>query len=239
MKKVSWVLDADIQGFFDTSEHEWLVKFIEHRVADRRVVRLIQKWLRAGVLEDGKRTRSEVGTVQGGSVSPLLANLYLHYIFDLWVQQWRRKRAHGDVVVVRYSDDFIVGFQHRQDAEQFLTELRERFAKFGLRLHPDKTRLIEFGRFTEANCRRRGEGKRSVVLGHIHYYGVPMNSRSLNAFRMAVARLWVAPCSAEASAIVCRGRGCSASLLGGFPLPVSVIPIPGCVLALLPEARAG
>jgi RNA-directed DNA polymerase len=146
-RKVSWVLDADIRGFFDMLSQEWLVRFVEHRVADRRVVRLIQKWLRAGVLEDGKRIVSEVGTVQGGSISPLLANLYLHHVFDLWVQRWRKRQARGDVVVVRFGDDFVVGFQHRHEAERFLAELRERFAKFGLELHPDKTRLIPFGRF--------------------------------------------------------------------------------------------
>lgn len=172
-KKVSWVLDADIRGFFDTLDHGWLVKFVEHRVGDRRVVRLIQKWLNAGVLEDGRVTRSEVGTVQGGSVSPLLANIYLHYVFDLWVQQWRKKRARGDVIVVRFADDFVVGFQHRQDAERFLLELRERFAKFALELHPDKTRLIEFGRFAAENRRRRGEGKPASFnfLGFTHICG--------------------------------------------------------------------
>jgi group II intron reverse transcriptase/maturase len=158
-KKVNWVLDADIRGFFDTLDHGWLVQFVEHRVADRRVVRLIQKWLAAGVLEDGKRTQREVGTVQGGSVSPLLANLYLHFVFDLWFQRWRRKQAQGDMVAVRWADDFVVGFQHRSEAERFLTELRERFAKFGLELHPDKTRLIEFGRFANENRCARGEGK--------------------------------------------------------------------------------
>ncbi len=247
-KKVNWVLDADVRAFFDTLVHGWLVKFIEHRVADRRVVRLIQKWLNAGVLEDGKRIRSEVGTVQGGSISPLLANVYLHYVFDLWVQRWREKQARGDVVVVRWADDFVVGFQHRDEAERFLAELRERFAKFGLDLHPDKTRLIEFGRFAESNRSGRGGGKpetfdflgfthscaktragkftvlrqtmrkrwqaklkevrrelrrrmhdpipeqgaylRSVVGGHIRYYGVPMNGRSLEAFRFAVGWIW-------------------------------------------------
>jgi len=169
-KKVNWVLDADIRAFFDTLDHGWLVKFVEHRVADRRVVRLIQKWLSAGVLEDGKRTRSEVGTVQGGSVSPLLANVYLHYVFDLWVQRWRKTRAHGDVVVVRFADDFVVGFEHRTEAERFLTELRERFAEFGLELHPDKTRLIEFGRFADRDRRRRGGGKPETFnfLGFTH-----------------------------------------------------------------------
>src|SRR5438093_130179 len=157
-KKVNWVLDADIRGFFDNLVHGWLVKFIEHRVADRRVVRLIQKWLNAGVLEDGKRMQSEVGAVQGGSVSPLLANVYLHYVFDLWVQRWR-KAASGDVIIVRFADDFVLGFQHRYEAEQFLDDLRERFAKFGLELHPDKTRLIEFGRYATQNRTRRGGGK--------------------------------------------------------------------------------
>jgi len=169
-KKVNWVLDADVRAFFDTLVHGWLVKFIEHRVADRRVVRLIQKWLSAGVLEDGKRIRSEVGTVQGGSISPLLANVYLHYVFDLWVHRWRKKQARGDVVVVRWADDFVVGFQHRDEAERFLAELRERFAKFGLELHPDKTRLIEFGRFAESNRRGRGGGKPETFdfLGFTH-----------------------------------------------------------------------
>jgi RNA-directed DNA polymerase len=169
-KKVNWVLDADIQSFFDTLNHEWLVKFVEHRVADRRVVRLVQKWLRAGVLEDGRRTHSEQGTVQGGSVSPLLANIYLHYVFDLWVQRWRRKQAKGEVIVVRFADDFVVGFEHRSEAEKFLEELTERFARFGLLLHPDKTRLIEFGRHAERNRRDRGDGKPPTFnfLGFTH-----------------------------------------------------------------------
>ena len=131
------------------------MKFVEHRVADRRVVRLIQKWLTAGVLEEGKRIQSEVGTVQGGSISPLLANLYLHYVFDLWVQRWRQKQARGDVIVVRFADDFVVGFEHRHEAERFLAELRERFAKFALELHPDKTRSIEFGRFARTGSAQR------------------------------------------------------------------------------------
>ncbi|HKY31008.1 MAG TPA: group II intron reverse transcriptase/maturase [Candidatus Polarisedimenticolia bacterium] len=247
-RKVNWALDADIRSFFDTLSHGWLVKFVEHRVADRRVVRLIQKWLSAGVLEDGERTCSEVGTVQGGSISPLLANVYLHYVFDLWVQRWRTKQGRGDVVVVRFCDDFVVGFEHRVEAERFLAELRERFARFGLELHPDKTRLIEFGRYADRDRRRRGAGKpesfnflgfthsctktrsgkftvlrqtmrtrwqaklkevkaelrrrlhdsvpeqgaylRSVVGGHIRYYGVPMNGPALNAFRFAVGWTW-------------------------------------------------
>ena len=247
-KKVHWVLDADIRGFFDALDHEWLVKFIEHRIADRRIVRLIREWLEAGVLEGGEQIQSEVGTVQGGSISPLLANIYLHYVFDLWVQRWRRKEAKGQVIVVRWADDFIVGFEHRSEAERFLSELGGRFARFGLALHPDKTRLIEFGRFAAPNREWRGEGKpetfnflgfthicgqtrgrkftvlretmrkrwqaklkevyaelwrrmhdpvpeqgaylRSVIMGHVRYYGVPMNGPSVAAFRKEVCWLW-------------------------------------------------
>jgi RNA-directed DNA polymerase len=178
-RRVSWVLDADIRGFFDALNHEWLVKFIEHRIADRRVVRLIQKWLSAGVLEDGKRTRAETGTVQGGSVSPLLANVYLHYVFDLWIGQWRKRQARGDVIVVRYADDFVVGFEHRHEAERFLADLQTRFAKFGLELHPDKTRLIEFGRFADTNRKRRGGGKPETFdfLGFTHSCGKTRRGR--------------------------------------------------------------
>ena len=172
-KKVNWVLGADIRDFFGSLTHEWLVKFVEHRIGDKRVVRLIQKWLAAGVLEDGKRVRSEVGTVQGGSVSPLLANIYLHYVLDLWAQQWRKTQAQGDMVIVRFADDFVVGFEHRQEAERFLAELRERFAQFGLELHPDKTRLIEFGRHADKNRRDRGDGKPESFnfLGFTHISG--------------------------------------------------------------------
>jgi RNA-directed DNA polymerase len=248
-KKVNWVLDLDIRGFFDTIDHGWLVKFVEHRIADRRVVRLIQKWLNAGVLEDGKRIRVEVGTPQGGSASPLLANIYLHYVFDLWAQNWRRKQARGDIVLVRFADDVVVGFQHQAEAERFRAELEERFGTFHLELHPQKTRLLEFGPFAAEHRRRRGEGKpetfdflgfthicvkkrsngmftvlrqtvrkrlqaklgevkaelrrrmhkpvpemgkwlRSVVVGHVRYYGVPMNGPALQLFRFQVGRLW-------------------------------------------------
>ena len=157
-RKVNWVFDADIRGYFDAISHEWLVKLIEHRIADRRVVRLIQKWLSAGVLEDGEWRSSEVGTPQGGGISPLLANVYLHYVFDLWVRDWRRQ-AKGDVIVVRFADDIIVGFQHEWEARRFWNELRERFAAFGLELHPEKTRLLEFGPFAAANRKRNGRGK--------------------------------------------------------------------------------
>jgi len=172
-KKVKWVLDADIREFFDRLDHGWLVKFVEHRVADRRVVRLIQKWLKAGVLEDGETVRVERGAVQGGSISPFLANVYLHYVFDLWLQNWRKRSARGDVVAVRYADDFVVGFEHRDEAERFLAELRERFARFGLELHPDKTRLLEFGRYAVTNRKRRGQGKPETFdfLGFIHICG--------------------------------------------------------------------
>src|ERR1700682_1197380 len=172
-QKVNWVLDADVRSFFDAMVHEWAVTFVEHRIGDKRVIRLIRKWLTAGVLEDGTWTEVDQGTPQGGSLSPLLANAYLHYVFDLWVQQWRKKRAHGDVVVVRFADDFIVGFQHRTDAERFLVELKERFLKFGLELHPEKTRLLEFGRFAEQNRKRRGEGKPETFdfLGLTHISG--------------------------------------------------------------------
>jgi group II intron reverse transcriptase/maturase len=247
-RKVNWVLDADIRGYFDAIDRGWLVKFVEHRIADRRVVRLIQKWLNAGVLEDETRTWSETGTPQGGSASPLLANVYLHYVFDLWVQRWRRTQARGDVIVVRFADDIILGFQYRSDAARFRNELAERFRKFGLELHPDKTRLLEFGPYAAENRRRCGGGKpatfdflgfthicgkkrsgrftvlrqtkrkrlqaklaevkvelqrrlhdpvpkvgawlRSVVEGHIRYYGVPMNYPALALFRYRVGWLW-------------------------------------------------
>jgi group II intron reverse transcriptase/maturase len=178
-KKVNWVLDCDIRGFFDAISHEWLVRFVEHRIADRRILRLIQKWLSAGVMEEGQWTESEEGTPQGATVSPLLANLYLHYVFDQWVQQWRKRRARGEVVVTRYADDFIVGFQNRADAEQFLEELRERLRKFSLELHPDKTRLIEFGRY--AAERRKGCGERKPetfhFLGFAHSCGKSKRGR--------------------------------------------------------------
>jgi group II intron reverse transcriptase/maturase len=178
-KNVNWVLDADIRDFFGQLDRAWLKKFLEHRIADTRILRLIDKWLAAGVLEDGVWTRSEVGSPQGASVSPLLANVYLHYVFDLWADWWRRRFAHGDVIVVRWADDFTVGFEYRQDAERFLGELRERFAKFGLELHPDKTRLIEFGRFAAGNRGRRGQSKPETFdfLGFTHICGKTRTGR--------------------------------------------------------------
>ena len=248
-RNVNWVLDVDIRGFFDTIDHGWLMTFVEHRIADRRVGRLIQKWLRAGVLEEGKRRRMEEGTPQGGSASPLLANIYLHYAFDLWIQAWRQKQARGDIIVVRFADDIVLGFQVKADAKRFWTELAERFRTFRLELHPEKTRLLEFGPFAAEHRKKRGQGKpetftflgfthicgkkrsngrftvlrqtmrtrlqaklsevkaeltrrlpdpipavgtwlRSVVAGHIRYYGVPMNSPALSMFRFQVGRLW-------------------------------------------------
>jgi group II intron reverse transcriptase/maturase len=159
LRRVNWVLDADLCDFFTSLDQSWLVKFLEHRIADRRVLRLIQKWLRAGVIEDGEWSLTETGAAQGASVSPLLSNVYLHYVFDLWADQWRRRNARGDVILVRFADDYVAGFEHREDAERFLAGLRERFAKFGLELHPEKTRLIEFGRLAARNRARRGDSK--------------------------------------------------------------------------------
>jgi len=170
-RKVSWVLDADIRSFFDTLDHTWLMKFVEHRIADPRVLRLIRKFLRAGVSEDGQWSKTEVGTPQGAVISPLLANIYLHYVLDLWVHWWRSHRARGEVYIVRYCDDFVLGFQYRSDAQQFQGELAQRLAKFSLELHPGKTRLIEFGRFAAADRKKRGQGKPETFdfLGFTHY----------------------------------------------------------------------
>ena len=172
-RKVNWVLDADIRGFFDAIDHEWMVRFVEHRIGDPRVIRHIKKWLNAGVLEKGEWRPTREGTPQGGSVSPLLANVYLHYVFDLWIDHWRNQPGRGDVIVVRYADDFVIGFQHRRDAEQCLAEMRQRLGKFHLELHPDKTRLIEFGRFTTKDRKGRGQGKPETFdfLGFTHICG--------------------------------------------------------------------
>jgi group II intron reverse transcriptase/maturase len=193
-KRVNWVLDADIRGFFDNMSHEWTTKFIEHRVADRRILGLIQKWLKAGVSEDGQWSETKVGTPQGAVVSPLLANVYLHYVFDLWVEVWRRKVAAGDVIVVRYADDLVLGFQHRTDAERFLREFGERLAKFGLELHADKTRLIEFGRFAARDRKRRGEEKPETFtfLGFTHFCGQLMSSGAFIVWRITAKKRMVA-----------------------------------------------
>jgi RNA-directed DNA polymerase len=169
-RRVNWVLDVDIRDYFSSLDHSWLVKFIEHRIADERVLRLIQKWLKAGVIEDGVWSQTLEGTPQGASVSTLLANVYLHYVFDLWAHQWRRQRAHGDVVIVRFADDLVAGFEHRDDAERFLADLRDRIAEFGLELNAEKTRLIEFGRFAARDRQARGLGKPETYsfLGFTH-----------------------------------------------------------------------
>jgi group II intron reverse transcriptase/maturase len=189
-KKVNWVLDADIRSFFDTIDHGWMLKFLEHRIADRRVLRLIRKWLKAGVLEDGKWSETETGTPQGAVISPLLANVYLHYVFDLWADRWRKTRARGEVIVIRYADDTVLGFQLRDDAERFLKELQERMLKFGLALHPEKTRLIEFGRFAAEHRKRRGEGKPESFdfLGFTHSCGVTRETRKFYVQRRTVAK---------------------------------------------------
>ena len=158
-RKVNFILDADIRSFFDTVSQEWLIRFVEHRIGDKRIIRLIRKWLKAGVLEDGVVKVSEMGTAQGAVISPLLANVYLHYALDLWAERWRRREATGDMIIVRYADDFIVGFEHEADARRFLDMMRERLREFALSLHPEKTRLIEFGRFAAENRKRRGLGK--------------------------------------------------------------------------------
>jgi group II intron reverse transcriptase/maturase len=170
-KPVHWILDGDIRGFFDNMDHAWTVQFLKHRIADNRILRLIQKWLQAGVSEDGKWSESKVGTPQGAVISPLLANVYLHYVFDLWVEVWREKVARGEVIVIRYADDLVVGFQYREDAERFLREFEQRLGEFGLALQSEKTRLIEFGRYAQQNRTRRGEGKAETFtfLGFTHY----------------------------------------------------------------------
>jgi RNA-directed DNA polymerase len=159
IRKVSWILDADIQNFFGSVSQDWLVRFLEHRIGDKRIIRLIQKWLKAGILEDGVVTVDDRGTGQGSVISPLLANIYLHYCFDLWAERWRRQEAHGDMIIVRYADDLVVGFQQEGDARRFLDAMRGRLGEFQLSLHPDKTRLIEFGRFAATDRRLRGLGK--------------------------------------------------------------------------------
>lgn len=171
--KVSWILDADIRSFFDSVSHDWLVRFVEHRVGDPRVIRLLCKWLKAGVMENGAITPTEAGTPQGAVASPLLANVYLHYVFDLWAQRWRQHHAHGSVIFVRYADDIVCGFEHEADAQRFHAALQQRMERFALSLHPDKTRLIEFGRFAATNRARRGLGKPETFdfLGFTHICG--------------------------------------------------------------------
>jgi group II intron reverse transcriptase/maturase len=188
-RKVNWVLDADIRSFYDTIDHGWLVKFVAHRIADPRLVRLIRKWLRAGVSEDGKWSKTEVGTPQGSVISPVLSNIYLHYVLDLWVSNWR-KSAQGDVIIVRYADDWVMGFQYRKEAERFLHELQGRMAKFGLEPHPEKTRLIEFGRFAAANRSKRGEGKPGTFdfLGFTHICARTRKHKRFTIRRKTIAK---------------------------------------------------
>jgi len=189
-RKVNWVLDLDIRSFFDKVGHEWMVKFVEHRIADTRIVRLIRKWLTAGVMEDGRWFETKEGTPQGSVISPILANLYLHYALDVWAQAWREKVARGETIIVRYADDAVLGFQHREDAERFLEQLRERLRKFGLELHPDKTRLIEFGRFAAERRKRRGEGKPETFdfLGFTHICGRSHGTGYFTVYRKTIGK---------------------------------------------------
>lgn len=172
-QKVNWIIDADIRGFFDNLSHEWLGKFLEHRIADKRMLRLLKKWLRAGVSEDGEWSPTNVGTPQGAVISPLFANVFLHYGLDRWIHEWRQRHAKGEVTIVRYADDFVFGFREESDARRCLAALRERLAKFGLELHPEKTRLIEFGRYAEERRAKRGEGSPETFdfLGFTHISG--------------------------------------------------------------------
>jgi RNA-directed DNA polymerase len=190
-KKVNYLLDADIRGFFDAIDHGWLMKFVEHRIADVRILRLIQKWLAAGVMENGQWAASGQGTPQGATISPLLANVYLHYVLDLWVQQWRGRHARGDVVVVRYADDFVVGFQSHADATRFLVELRDRLRRFALELHPDKTRLISFGLFAAQRRAERGlKGRPETFnfLGFTHICGKKRSNGRFTVLRQTIRK---------------------------------------------------
>lgn len=189
-RKVNWVLDVDIRSFFDSIDQGCLMKLLEVRVADRRVLRLIRKWLRAGVSEDGEWSKTEVGSPQGAVISPLLANVYLHYVLDQWVQRWRTRQARGDVIVVRYADDVVMGFQHRVESDAFLTELRDRLAEHGLELHQGKTRLIEFGRFAAANRAERGEGKPETFefLGFTHICARRRSDGGFTVLRKTIGR---------------------------------------------------
>jgi group II intron reverse transcriptase/maturase len=189
-KKVNYVVDLDIRSFFDKVGHDHLEKFVRHRIGDERLVRLIQKWLKAGVIEDGQWFETKEGTPQGAVISPVLANLYLHYVLDLWVKAWRKKVARGDVIVVRYADDAVLGFQYREEAEKFLEELRERVRKFGLELHPEKTRQIEFGRYAAERREKRGEGKPETFnfLGFTHICGKNHTTGYFQVYRKTIGK---------------------------------------------------
>jgi len=169
-RKINWILDADIKGFFDNLNHEMLLNLLKKRIGDKRVLRLISKWLKTGYIEDGKRIRQETGTPQGSVISPLLANVYLHYVLDTWAACWRRTKAKGDMIIVRYADDFVIGFQYHEEAETFLADLEQRLSSYELTLHPKKTRLIEFGRYAASNRKRKGKGKPETFdfLGFTH-----------------------------------------------------------------------
>ncbi len=252
------ILDAEISKFFDTIEHDWLVKFIEHRVAEARVVRLIKKWLHAGVLEGGRVTQSELGTVQGGSISPLLANIYLRYAFDLWVKQWRGRHARGDMIVVRYADDWVAGFQFRDDAERFEREVSQRLEECGLKLHPEKMRLIEFGRFARENrlraklqavkieLRRRmhhpipapGQYLRAVVAGHGRYFGVPNNGTRLSVFRLQVGRLWHRTLCRRSQTHHLSWRRMHRLIVDWLPIPHICHPYPNQRLIVITQGRS-
>ena len=189
-KRVNWILDADIRSFFDQISHEWMLKFVEHRIADGRILRLIRKWLRAGVSEEGERSETKIGTPQGAVISPLLANIYLHYVFDLWIEAWRKKVARGDIIVVRYADDLVVGFEHQAEAEQFLSAFQKRLGQFGLELHDEKTRLIEFGRHAATRREQRGEGKPETFtfLGFVHICKQRRSNRSFMVGRETASK---------------------------------------------------
>jgi RNA-directed DNA polymerase len=189
-KKVNWILDLDIRSFFDKLQHDWLVRFVEHRIGDKRVVRLIQKWLKAGVVEDGRWFQTEEGSPQGSVISPILANLYLHHVLDLWAKAWRKKQARGEMIIVRYADDGVLGFERREDAELFLEQLRERLRKFGLELHPEKTRLIEFGRYAAERREKREEKKPETFnfLGFTHICGTNHKTGKFTVLRKTIGK---------------------------------------------------
>ena len=189
-KRVNWILDADIEGFFDNIDRDWLVKFIEHRIGDKRIVRLIQKWLGAGIIEGTDWSDNGKGTPQGAILSPLLANVFLHYVFDLWINQWRNRHAQGDMIVIRYADDFVIGFEHEAAARACLEALRGRMGEFGLNLHPEKTRLIEFGRGSAARREREGRGKCETFdfLGFTHACGKTRRGQRFKLVRITMAK---------------------------------------------------
>ena len=203
MKKVDWILDADIQGFFDNISHEKLMELVGLRIADRRILQLIGKWLTAGVSEDGQWSETKVGTPQGAVISPLLANIYLHYVLDQWVMEWRKEAAAGDAIMVRYADDFVLGFQYRREAEQFLEQLRKRLADYGLELHPEKTRLIQFGRYAAERRKRDGAGKPETFnfLGFTHICGTVWNSSKFTVYRKTVGKRMTAKLKSIAAAL--------------------------------------